>query len=388
MKSMLRLVVLGTAIALLAACGKGSAPPAQAQATPPPPAVDVVKVRLQSVPLTKDLVGRLASTRIAEVRARVAGIILKRVYTEGTDVKQGQVLFLIDPAPLKAALHAQQAALAKAQADAANAALTARRYEQLRKRDLISQQDLDTAEATTRTTAAVVKQAEANVETAQLDLGYATVTAPISGRAGRAQVTEGALVGQGEATVLTTIEQIDPIYVNFSQSLGEVGQLRKDAVPGGGSAPSVGILLPDGTLYPHRGSLDFSDIAVDPGTGALSLRAVIPNPDRRLLPGMFVSLRLTTGHLDNAALLPQAAVQRDDKGAYVMIVDNSGKVQERRVQTHGMTRTAWIVTGALQPNDQVIVAGLQKVKPGAPARAVLAAGQATVAAAGGGVEEQ
>ena len=384
MKAMLRLAVLGTAITLLAACGKGSSPAARTQANLPPPQVNVVKVRMQSVPLTKELVGRLASTRIAQVRARVAGVILKRVYTEGTDVKQGQVLFQIDPAPLEAALHAQQAALAKAQADATNAELTAKRYRQLRKKDLISQQDLDTAEANARTTAAAVKQAQANVESARLDLGSAAVTAPISGRAGRAQVTEGALVGQGEATVLTTIEQIDPIYVNFSQSVGEIGQLRQATAPAAhGPAAKVEVLMPDGTVYPHAGTVDFSDIAVDPGTGALSLRAVLPNPDHRLLPGMFVNLRLTTGRLDNAALVPQAAVQRDDKGAYVMVLGGDGKVQQRRVQTHGMTRTSWIVTGALQQDDQVIVAGLQKVKPGAPAKAVPASAQAAAGPANG-----
>lgn len=389
MKSMIRLAVLTTAVTLLAACGKGDAKSAHnAQAQMPPQEVGVVKARRQSVPVTRDLVGRLASTRIAQVRARVAGIILKRVYTEGTDVKKGQVLFQIDPAPLKATLHAQQAALAKAQADATNAALTAKRYARLRKKDLISQQDLDSAEAAARTTASAVKQAEANVESARLDLGYATVTAPISGRAGRALVTEGALVGQGEATELTTIEQIDPIYVNFSQSVSEVGRLQQAAGPGGRAAKAkfkVEVLMPDGSVYPHPGTLDFSDLAVDPGTGAMSLRAVMANPDHRLLPGMFVNLHLTTGHLDNAFLLPQAAVQRDDKGAYVMVVDDSGKVQERRVDTHGMTQTSWIVTGPLDDNAQVIVAGLQKIKPGAPAKAVpaAAADQAAAAPAGG-----
>ncbi len=381
----LRGLTLCAGTALLAACAKQAAESPK----PPPPEVSVVKAHAQTVALTRDLVGRLASTRIAQVRARVAGIILKRVYTEGTDVKQGQVLFRIDPAPLEAALHAQQAALAKAQADATNAALTAKRYKELRGKGLISQQDLDTAQATERTTAAAVKQAQANVESAQLDLGYATVTAPISGRAGRALVTEGALVGQGEATELTTVEQIDPIYVIFSQSVTQMESLRQAAaqgqdMPARDSKAKVEVMLPDGSTYPHTGNVDFSDLAADPGTGAVSLRAVLPNPDRRLLPGMFVSLRLTAGHLDNAFLLPQAVVQRDDAGAYVLVVAKDGKVEERRVETHGMTRTDWIITGKLADGDQVIVSGIQKVKPGATAKAVPAgedsAGSAPAAA--------
>jgi membrane fusion protein (multidrug efflux system) len=345
-----------------------------------PPEVAVVQAKAQSVPLTRELVGRLAATRVAQVRARVAGIILTRVYAEGTDVKAGEVLFRIDPAQLEATLHAQEAALAKAEADAANAALTAKRYIELREKHTLSQQDLDTAMANERTTAAAVKQAQANVDTAKLNLSYATVTAPIGGRAGRALVTEGALVGQNEATQLTTIEQIDPIYVNFSQSVAELAELAElekaegGAPRGDGSGPEakaaarVEILLSDGTPYARPGTIDFSDLAVDPGTGAVSLRAVVPNPSKRLLPGMFVTLRLTTGQIDNAFLLPQAALLRDGTGAYVLVVNAAGKVEQRRVETHGMTRADWILTGALADGDQVIVAGLQKVKPGGEAR--------------------
>jgi membrane fusion protein (multidrug efflux system) len=325
----------------------------------------------QSVPLNRAMVGRLAAVRVAQVRARVAGVILKRVYTEGTDVQQGQVLFQIDPAPLQAALHAQQAALAKARADASNAALISKRYRGLAAKHLISSQDLDTAAANERTTAAAVKLAEANVEKAQLDLSYATVTAPISGRAGRALVTEGALVGQGEATELTSVEQIDPIYVNFSQSVTDLQQLKQAGAQGDADAHSgdakVEVILADGTTYPHSGNLDFSDLAVDPNTGTVSLRAVIPNPERKLLPGMFVNLRLTVGHLAHAFLLPQAAVQRDQAGAFVMTLDADGKVAQQRVETHGMTRKDWIVTGKID-DASVIVEGLQKVRPGAMAK--------------------
>lgn len=333
-----------------------------------PAEVTVVAARAQAVPLTRELVGRLAATRVAEVRARVAGIVVQRVYTEGTDVNAGQTLFQIDPAPLRATLHAEEAALARARADAENAAITAKRYRELASKKLASSQDLDTALANQRTTEAAVKEAAAKVEKARLDLGYATVNAPIAGRAGRALVTEGALVGQDEATKLTTIEQVDPIYINFSQSVAELQELQ-GAAPG---TAKVEVLLPDGSVFPQSGHLDFSDLAVDPRTGTISLRAVMPNPERRLLPGMFVKLRLTVGELPDAYLLPQATLARDAQGAYVLVVDADGKVIQRRVEVHGMTRSDWILTGEIADGDQVILEGQQKVQPGAAAKAVAA----------------
>jgi membrane fusion protein (multidrug efflux system) len=363
------------AILLLAACDQAA--PRNPQT--PPPEVAVVEAHPQAVPLTRELVGRLAPTRVAQVRARVAGIILKRVYKEGSDVEQGEVLYQIDPAPLKATLHAREAAVAQAQADATNAAAIAKRYRELAQRQLIATQDAESALATERSTAAAVKQAQAALESARLDLSYATVTAPIAGRAGRALVTEGALVGQDEATQLTTIEQIDPIYVNFSQSVAELRELRSTATA---QHPArMDVLLPDGMPYPQSGTLDFSDLAVDPGTGAVSLRAVLPNPDRALLPGMFVNLRLTTGAIDGAFVLPQAAVARDDQGAYALVIDADSKVVQRRLQIRGMTRSGWIVTGDLTAGDQVIVEGLQKVQPGGTATAVPAATPAAAAGA-------
>jgi membrane fusion protein (multidrug efflux system) len=377
---LLRGAVLFVPALLLGACNKPAAQTAPGSAMPVPE-VTVVRAKSKSVPLTRELVGRLAATRVAQVRARVAGVILNRVYTEGTDVKAGDVLFRIDPAQLQATLHAAEAALAKAEADAANAALTATRYKELREKHTLSQQDLDTALANERTTAAVVKQTQANVETARLNLSYATVTAPIDGRAGRALVTEGALVGQNEATQLTTIEQIDPIYVNFSLSVAEMQQLEqgggsKQQGPGPLPESRVEILLPDGTPYSHPGTIDFSDMSVDPGTGALSLRAVVENPSKRLLPGMFVNLRLTTGLIDDALLLPQAALLRDATGAYLLVLNDQGKVEQRRVQTHGMTREDWILTGQLADGDQVIISGLQKVKPGSEAKVAAPAADA------------
>ena len=372
----LRWALLGASLQLLAACNQAT--PQNPPQSPPPAEVAVIEVHPQTVPLNRELVGRLAPTRIAQVRARVAGIILKRVYKEGTDVEQGQVLYLIDPAPLEAALHAKEAALAQAQADAANAAATAKRYRELAAKHLISNQDLDNALAAERSTAAAVKQAEADVESARLDLGYATVTAPIAGRAGRALVTEGALVGQGEATQLTTIEQIDPIYVNFSQTVSELRELRSTSSDG--QPASVEVLLPDGTPFAQTGRLDFSDLAVDPLTGAVSLRAVLPNPDRSLLPGMFVNLRFTTGAIEHAFVLPQAAVARDSQGAYALVVGADDKVAQRRLEIHGMTRSDWIVSGDLGDGERVIVSGLQKVQPGATAKPVPANAPATAAA--------
>lgn len=370
-------ILLVLSVALVAACGRSEGPAAGAapNAAKPTPEVEVMEVHPQSVPITRELVGRLAPTRSAQVRARVAGVLLERVYTEGTDVEPGQLLFRIDPARLQAQVRAQEAALARAEADATNAALTAKRYLELREKRTLSQQDLDTALAAERTTAAAVKQAQANLELARLDLGYADVTAPIAGRAGRALVSEGTLVGQGEATLLTTVERIDPIYVNFSQSPGELQDLRQALVPGTRAADDLKaeVLLPDGSTHPHPGTLDFSDLAVDPGTGALSLRATVPNPDKTLLPGQFVTLRLTTSQLDQAFLLPQAALARDPAGAYCLVVDDEGKVAQRRVETHGMTRTDWILGGDLRDGDRVILSGLQKVKPGDQVRVAEAA---------------
>ena len=362
-----KIFFLGSVVLLLSACDKASAPKA-----PPPPSVNVIIAHAESVPVTRDTVGLLASSRVAQVRARVAGIVLKQLYKEGSDVEQGQVLFQIDPSSLNAALHASEAALAKAQADAKNAALIAKRAKGLAAKGLLASQSLDTALANQRTSAAEVKQAQANVEKSQLDLKFATVTAPIAGYADRALVTEGALVGENEATQLTTVEQIDPMYVNFSQSVDELQQLQQGTSKAPASEQQVDIILPDGTAYPQPGKLDFSSLVVDSKTGTVSLRAVVPNPNRKLLPGMFVKLRVTQRYVDNAFLLPQAAVLRDSNGAYVLLVATDGKVKQGRVKTEGMTLTDWIVTGDLAEGDQVIVSGLQKVRPGGMAVAVSA----------------
>jgi membrane fusion protein (multidrug efflux system) len=362
-------LVVATALAI-AACSKGPQQPPQM----PPPEVGVVEARAQSIPLTRNLVGRLSATRTADVRARIAGVLVKRVYTEGTDVKEGQLLFQIDPAPLQAALNAQLANLAAAQATAQNNRVAAERARSVASKGLLSKTDWDNAEAAERTSAAAVKQAQANVETARINLGYASVTAPISGRAGQQQVTEGALVGQGEATLLTSIWQIDPIYVNFSQAVGELDQLQRAQASGdvtldGQNKAKVELVLPDGTPIGEPGTLDFSDVAVDASTGAVNLRGIVPNGDHKLLPGMYVKVRVTLGELKRAYLVPQAAVLRDAKGPYVYTVGKDGKVAMKRVKADNQQADTWILTDGVAEGDQIVVSGVQRVKPDAPAKA-------------------
>jgi len=366
-----RPLVLAAAIALVAGCGKSQ----QQQQTPPPPEVGVVQAKSESVPLTQDLVGRLSATRSADVRARVAGVLLKRVYTEGSDVKEGQAMFEIDPAPLRAALNVQLANLASAQATYTNNHVAAERARSVGAKGLLSKSDVDNAIAAERTSAAAVQQAQANVETAKINLGYANVTAPISGRSGQQQVTEGALVGQGEATLLTTVEQVDPIYVNFSQAVGQIDALRQAAAKGSvqladQDKAKVELLGQGGSPNGVAGVLSFSDTAVDPSTGAVTLRATVANAEHRLLPGQYVNVRLTMGDLAHAWRVSQAAVQRDSQGPYVMVVGGDGKVVQKRITADTLKGSEWIVTDGLADGDQIVVSGVLKVKPGAPAKAI------------------
>lgn len=371
LRALLRDSLIVAAALAATACSKAPAP--QQGQQPPPPEVGVVTAQAQPVPLTRDLVGRLSATRTADVRARIAGVLLKRVYTEGTDVKEGQLLFQIDPKPLQAALNAQLANLAAAQATYTNNHVAAERARAVADKGLLSKTDRDNAEAAERTAAAAVKQAQANVEAAKINLGYASVTAPISGRAGQQQVTEGALVGQSDATLLTTISQIDPIYVNFSQAVGELDQLKRAQASGqvslvGENKARVELVLPDGSAYGQPGTLDFSDLIVDPATGAVNLRGIVPNPDRSLLPGQYVSVRVTFGELNHAWLVQQAAVLRDAKGPYVYVIKD-GKAQQKRVTADAQQADSWVVTAGLDDGDAIVVSGVQKVKPDAPAKA-------------------
>ena len=358
------------ALLLLTACSQ----PHQAFKMPPPE-VEVAQAHAQSVPLVQDVVGRLSPIRTADVRARVAGILLKRLYVEGSEVKAGQPLFEIDPAPLKAALDAATAALAQAQANAKNAFVNARRDRALLPSGLIAKSDYDTASASKRSTAAAVQQAEANVEAARINLGYAYVRAPISGRSGQQAVTEGALVGQDTDTLLTTIDQIDHLYVNFDQPADEILDLKAEEQAGevtlaAGDKATFQIVLPNNQLYPETGTVDFRAATVDPTTGALAFRGIIANPQRLLLPGMFVNIRLLLGYRRRAFIIPQTAVRRDDEGAYLEVVGPGGEVEVRRVDANTMRGTDWIVTSGLNDGDRVIVSGVDRVRAGMVARAV------------------
>lgn len=367
--SLLRTPSLCLSLLVLAACGKVQGPPQM-----PPPEVGVITAQPQNSPLTRDLVGRLSSYRSADVRARVPGVLLKRNYDEGTDVKKGQLLFQIDPAPLKATLAASSAALAQAQATYTNDKIAAQRVRELAPKGYVSKSDLDNALAAERTSAAAVQAAQANVQSARINLGYADVTAPIDGRAGQQQVTEGALVGNGEATLLTTIDQIDPLYVNFTMSVASMEQMRRAQSSGNVTLAepdkaSVQVTLPDGSAYGEPGVLNFSDTTVNPATGSVNLRATIPNPKHSLLPGMYVTLKANLGQQNKVFLVPQQSVQRDTVGAYVMTVGTDGKVVRKDVTTADMIGGNWVVTDGLAAGDQVVVSGIQNVKAGAPAKA-------------------
>jgi len=376
--SLRALAIAGFSVVVLAACGKQEAAgPGGPGGQMPPPEVGVITAHATRVSMQQQLVGRLAAFRSADVRARVPGVLQRRVYEEGSDVREGQVLFLIDPAQLQAALGQSEAALAQAQATYANAKSAADRARQLLPQKYISQSDYDNAIAAERSAGASVQQAKAGVETARINRGYATVRAPISGRAGKQQVTEGALVGQGDATLLTTVDQIDPLYVNFSMSVAEREHIRQAG--GDGAANQVQVLLPDGTAYAHPGTLDFSGDVVDPATGAVSLRARIPNPDKQLLPGTFVTIMASLGDSGQAFLIPQTAVQRDAAGAYVLVVGSDGKVARKDVTTERLQGSDWVVSGGVANGDKVIVSGLQRAQPGQPAKAVPATTSAPAA---------
>jgi len=372
MRHPLAWLTLSAALVLAAGCSKHDAA-AGGPGGMPPPEVGVVIMRPTTVPLTQDLVGRLAAYRSADVRARIPGVLQRRVYEEGSDVQQGQVLFQIDPAPLQAAVGQAQAAVAQAEANDANAHAAAARARTLAPGKFISQSDLDNALAAERSAAASVQAAKAALQTARINLGYATVRAPISGRAGKQQVTEGALVGQDTATLLTTVDQIDPLYLEFTVGVGELAKIRQQ--DDGTAQRQVQVVLQDGTVYPHPGSLDFSGDVVDPATGAVPLRARVPNPERRLLPGTFVTLKATLGEEHNAYRVPQVAMQRDAQGAYVLVVGNDGKVARKNVVTERLDGGDWIVGSGLASGDRVIVSGLQRAQPGQPAKATPASPQ-------------
>lgn len=376
-------------LALLSGCGaKDQASAATSGGTPPPPEVGVVTTALQPVALETELPGRVEPLRVAQVRARVNGVVQKRLFREGSEVKAGQTLFQIDPAPYEAALASAQAALAKAQANLTQAAAQAERYKPLVEANAVSKQEYINVVAAQKQAQADVAAGKAAVQTAQINLGYARVTAPISGRIGRALVTEGALVSQVEATQLATIQQTRKVYVNFTQSATELLKLRKLAGSqqahraGGEQAVPVTVVLDDGSALPNKGKLLFSDISVDQTTGQITLRAEVPNGDGLLMPGQYVRVRLSQAVLPEGILLPQQAVTRSDQGDSVLVVGADGKPAPRTVKVGMAQGNRWVVLEGLKPGEQVIVDGFQKMMvPGAPVKPVPWKGAEPAAAA-------
>ena len=333
----------------------------------PPAAVTFVPVTAETVTLTRDLPGRIDAVRVAEVRARVPGILLKKSYQEGADVEAGDVLFEIDPAPLEVAQSSAAAALARAEAAAKQASNQVKRFRELVAVNAVSKQDADDSESAVIIAQADVEAAVAVVSSAKLNLGYATVTAPIAGRIGKAEVTEGALVGQGNATLMAVIQQLDPIYFDFTQSSSELLALKRAMGADQKVQSAVTLLLEDGTKYKHPGKLLFSGVSVDPTTGMVSLRAEFPNPDRDLLPGMFARARVVQSVRENVITVPQRAVTRAaGGGGQVMIIDEQNMAQMRVVQTGEPTGDKWVVTSGLEKGERVIVEGLLKARPGTP----------------------
>ncbi len=362
-------------LVVLPACKDGQAQAGAAGKAPPPPEVGVIIVKPQTVPLISELPGRLEASRVAQVRARVPGVVQKRLFTEGSDVRAGQPLFQIDPATYQAAVDSAQATQAKAEANLSQATALLDRYKPLQAARAISPQEYLNAQVAQRQAQADVAATAAAVKTSRINLSYAAVTSPINGRIGRALVTEGALVGQGEATQLAVVQQVNPLYVNFTQSATEAMQLKRSVDAGklhqaGASGTSVRVVLDDGSEYPVQGKLLFTDLSVDSTSGQVNLRAEIPNPNGTLLPGLYVRVRLAQAQVDGGVLVPQQSVTRGSTGDTVMVVDAQGQVTPRPVKLGGALGSQWVVLGGLKAGEQVMADGFQKLRPKQPVKAV------------------
>ena len=348
----------------------------QAPPAPQPPEVSVVTVRKSAVPVVTELPGRTSAYLVAQVRARVDGIVLKREFKEGGDVKAGQRLYQIDPAPYRAALNSALGVLQKAQANLAAMTSQAERYKILIGGNGVSKQEYDNAIAAQGQAAADVASGTAAVQTARINLGYTDVVSPITGRTGPSLVTQGAYVQASAATLLTMVQQIDPIYADLTQTSVAGLQLRRDVASGqlkvnGPDQAKVTLTLEDGSRYAATGTLQFTDITVDPGTGSVTVRAVFPNPDHVLLPGMFVRASIEQGVNDNALLVPQQGVTHDPSGhATVLVVGPDNKVELRAIRATRTSGANWVVDGGLKDGERVIVSGVQKVQPGTLVRTV------------------
>ncbi len=358
-------------MAVLTACGKppmGHGPTAQGT-----PKVSTVVVQPQPVVLTTELPGRTSAVLVADVRPQVTGILQSRKFVEGSTVNKGDLLYQIDPATYRAALDSAEAALAKAQANQHTTRLKAERYRELKAINAVSQQDADDADAALLQANAEVASARAALETARIDLAYTRVTSPITGRIGKSSVTAGALVTANQSAALATVQQLDPMYVDVTQSSNTVLQLKRAIAQGqlGDGTAKVKLVFDDGTTYPLEGKLQFSDVTVDPNTGSVTLRAEFPNPDGELLPNLYVRAVIEEGTMSQALLVPQQAVSRDATGKpHAYVVGADGKVQQRDLLTQRAIGNQWLVTGGLQAGDVLVVSGHQKVHPGALVEAI------------------
>jgi membrane fusion protein (multidrug efflux system) len=370
--SIIAVAVMGLAMTALAACGPHGPPPAK-----PPPEVGVVVMKAQPVPLQTELPGRTSPFAISQVRPQVGGIILARLFQEGAVVHAGQLLYRIDPAPYRAAADQAKGVLASAEANLVTLKLKAERLAQLLKTDSIARQDYDDAQAAYGQGQAVVQQDKAALQTAQINLGYTEIKAPISGRIGVSAYTQGALVTPGQTEALTSIQTLDPIYVDLTQSTTELLRLERDIAAGqvrkGPLSAKARLVLEDGAAYPLDGRLEFTDVTVDPASGAVTMRALFPNPRGMLLPGMYARAQIVEAVDENGILVPQQGVTRDPKGAAsALVVNAQGKVETRPLQIAQAVGPNWLVTQGLAAGDRVIIEGLQQVQPGMAVKAVAA----------------
>lgn len=364
---LLPLSVFFVCATLLTGCDGSDNPKQSAQA----PQVTVYVVKSAPLAVTTELPGRTDAFRVAEVRPQVSGIVLRRNFTEGSDISAGDSLYQIDPATYKAAYDSAKGEMAKAEAAANIAHLTVKRYEPLVGTQYISRQEYDQAVANARQADASVIAAQASVETARINLAYTKVSSPIAGRIGKSSVTEGALVTNGQASALATVQQLDPIYVDVTQSSNDFMHLKQSNLQKNNATSSVQLLMENGQPYPLKGSLQFSDVTVDESTGSITLRAVFPNPQHRLLPGMFVRARIDEGIQPDAILVPQQGVTRTPRGdATVLVVNDKDQVELRNVIAPQAIGERWLITEGLKDGDRVVVSGLQKIHPGATVVAV------------------
>ena len=368
--------VAALVLAPLAACGgKSESQEQQQQAQAGPPQVSVLTVQPQTVTLTTVLPGRTTAYETSEVRPQVSGLVTARLFTEGDTVREGQPLYRIDPQPYQAQVASARASLARARASIASSAALQRRYGELVKINAIARQDFENAVTTAEQARADVAAQQAAVRTAQIDLARTTIRAPISGRIGRSVTTTGALVSAAQTNALTTIQRLDPIYVDVSQSSADLLKLRQQLAAGdlsrGGQAARVQLRLEDGSVYPIEGKLQFADVSVDPNTGTQTIRALFPNPKGLLLPGMYVRAELVQGTQAGAILVPLRAVTRDERGnPTVMVVGQDGKLQPRNLTAPRTIGDNWLVTAGLKPGDKVVMEGAMMLRPGMPVKAV------------------